>query len=135
MFSFLDRYRDAGLLLLRIGLGAAFIIHGTPKLIGGPEKWKALGGAMANLGVTFAPTLWGLSAALSEAVGGLLIMLGLFFRPACFLLAVTMAVALNMHVTKGDPFQVYSHALEDGIVFLSLIFIGPGKYALRWPRK
>ncbi len=133
--TFLDRYRDAGLLLLRIGLGASFIAHGMPKLMGGPEKWKALGGAMASLGVTFAHTLWGLSAALSETVGGLLLMLGLFFRPAAILLAFTMAVALQMHVSKGDPFQVYSHALEAGIVFLSLILIGPGKYALKWPRK
>jgi putative oxidoreductase len=135
MFSFLDRYRDAGLLLLRIGFGLAFLVHGIPKIIGGPEKWAALGGAMATLGVTAAPTLWGLMAALSETVGGLLLMLGLFFRPACLSLAVTMAVALNMHVTKGDPFPVYSHALEDGIVFLSLMLIGPGKYALKWPRK
>ncbi len=135
MYSFLDRYRDAGLLLLRIGFGVAFMVHGIPKLMGGPEKWKALGGAMATLGVTFAPTLWGLCAALSETVGGLLLMLGLFFRPACIVLAFTMAVALNMHVSKGDPFRVYSHALEDGIVFLSLILIGPGKYALKWPRK
>ncbi len=135
MLNFLDRYRDGGLLFLRIGFGLAFIVHGVPKLLGGPAKWKALGGAMEHLGITFAPTLWGLAAALTEAVGGLLLLLGLFFRPTCFFLAVTMAVALNMHVAKGDPFRVYSHALEDGIVFLALILIGPGRYALKWPRK
>ena len=48
ILSSLERYRDFGLLLLRIGLGAMFIWHGAPKLVGGPETWTRLGGAMAN---------------------------------------------------------------------------------------
>lgn len=128
MQNFNSRFRDLGILLLRFGLGASFLIHGLPKLLGGREKWEALGGAMGALGVTFAPAFWGFMAGFSEAVGGALLILGLFFRPACFFLALTMAVALNMHLSKGVPFAVYSHALEDGIVFLCLILIGPGKY-------
>ncbi len=131
MQNFLDRYKDLGLLLLRVGLGIAFLFHGVPKIMSGPEKWKALGGAMGMLGITFVPVFWGFMAALSEAAGGALLILGLFFRPACILLACTMAVALTMHIGKGDPFAVYSHSLEDGIVFLSLILIGPGKYVLK----
>ncbi len=38
----LTRYRDAGLLILRIGIGIMFLYHGAPKLIGGPEKWEKL---------------------------------------------------------------------------------------------
>ena len=132
MQNFLDRYKDLGLLLLRVGLGIAFLFHGVPKIMSGPEKWKALGGAMGMLGITFVPVFWGFMAALSEAAGGALLILGLFFRPACILLACTMAVALTMHIGKGDPFAVYSHSLEDGIVFLSLILIGPGKYVLKF---
>jgi putative oxidoreductase len=131
MKNIFNQYRDAGLLFLRIGLGVSFLIHGFPKLLGGPEKWTALGGAMGLLGLDFAPLFWGLMAALSETLGGLLLMLGIFFRPACLFLALTMAVALNMHISKGDPFPVYSHALEDGIVFLALILIGPGKFILK----
>ena len=131
MKNLFDQYRDLGLLFLRIGLGIAFLIHGVPKLMGGPEKWMALGGAVGLLGIKFAPAFWGLMAALSEAVGGALLMLGIFFRPACLFLAVTMAVAMNMHISKGDPFPVFSHALEDGIVFLSLILIGPGRFTLK----
>ncbi len=132
MSDFFDRYKDWGLLFLRVGLGVAFLFHGVPKLLGGPEKWAGLGGAaMAPLGISFAPAAWGLMAALSESVGGLLLILGFFFRPACLLLAATMAVALNMHVSKGDPFNVYSHAMEDGIVFLALILIGPGRFVLK----
>ncbi len=120
---------DWGLLLLRLGLGAAFVAHGVPKLLGGPEAWAALGGAMTNLGVHFAPAVWGLAAALSEAAGGALLAAGLLFRPACLALVATMGVALAMHLGKGDPFLVYSHALEDAVVFLALLVTGPGRLA------
>lgn len=131
MLNFLDRFKDLGLLLLRVGLGIVFLMHGIPKIMGGPEKWQGLGGAMGMLGITFAPVFWGFMAALSEALGGALLILGIFFRPACLFLAITMAVALNMHIGRGDTFAVYSHALEDGIVFLCLILIGPGKYVMK----
>ena len=130
VLRFLDKYRDIGLLILRIGIGVMFIMHGLPKLTGGPEKWEMLGGTMKSLGVGFAPTIWGFMAVLSECAGGLLLVLGFFTRPACFFLLATMIVAMSMHISKGDPFVAYSHAMEAGILFLSLIFIGPGKYSL-----
>lgn len=126
----LDQYRDRGLLMLRIGIGAMFMCHGLPKLIGGPEVWTKLGGALSAIGVNFAPAFMGCMAAISEFGGGLLLMLGLLTRPACFFLFSTMAVATMMHVQNGDPFGKYSHALEAGILFFSLLFIGPGKISL-----
>ncbi len=125
----LSRYRDAGLLFLRIGLGAMFLYHGLPKIIGGSEKWATLGTAMQYTGIEFLPAFWGFMAAFSEFFGGLCLILGLVFRPVCMLLAITMAVATAMHLGRGDSLQVASHAIENGIVFLSLIFIGPGKYS------
>ncbi len=130
ILRFLDKYRDIGLLILRVGIGIMFMIHGLPKLTGGPEKWIMLGGTMKSFGIGFAPMAWGLMAAFSEFAGGLLLALGFFTRPACFALLATMTVAASMHISKGDPFVVYSHAMEAGILFLSLIFIGPGKYSL-----
>ena len=50
-----DKRSDLGLLLLRIGIGAMFVAHGFPKLIGGPAKWTALGTATSHLGIDFAP--------------------------------------------------------------------------------
>jgi len=126
----LDRHRDKGLLILRIGIGAAFVVHGFPKLTGGPDKWAGLGQALAALGLNFAPTLMGFMAAISEFGGGLLLVLGLAARPAAFFLFMTMVVATAMHVSNGDPFMRYSHALEAGILFLSLVIIGPGRYSL-----
>jgi putative oxidoreductase len=119
-----------GLLLMRIGLGITFICHGFPKLAGGPESWAGLGEAMQHWGIHFAPTFWGFMGALGECGGGILVMLGLFFRPACVLLVLTMATATLVHLENNDPFSTLSHAMEMGIVFFSLYFIGPGWYSL-----
>ncbi|MFT4627425.1 MAG: putative oxidoreductase [Myxococcota bacterium] len=126
----LDAYRDLGLLVLRVGLGAMMIGHGWPKLAGGVETWEKLGGAMAHLGITTAPAAWGLAASLSECVGGALLVLGLATRPAALSLAITMFVAFWMHFDGGDGFRGWSHAAEDGIAFLALVILGGGRYSL-----
>jgi putative oxidoreductase len=127
----LDRFRDLGLLILRVGLGGAFMAHGWPKLAGGAHGWAQIGGAMKHVGITFAPTAFGFAAAISEFFGGLLFALGLLFRPACALLAGTMAMATTMHLSTGDGFTKSSHAIEAGIVFVAMLLVGPGKHALQ----
>lgn len=124
----LNRYRDAGLLLLRIGIGLAFMVHGAPKLFGGPETWTKIGGAMANFGIDFAPAFWGFMAGFAEFGGGLLLILGFLVRPALFLLVGTMIVAATRHIVSGQGSPL--HAIEAGVLFLSLIFIGPGRYSI-----
>ncbi|HEY9886342.1 MAG TPA: DoxX family protein [Vampirovibrionales bacterium] len=126
----LNNYSNIGLFILRIGIGVMFILHGYPKIMGGPEKWEALGGVMSMIGINYAPTFWGFMAAFAEFAGGILLVLGFLFRPACLLLLGTMAMATTMHVLKGDGFNDFSHALEAGILFFSLIFIGPGTISL-----
>ncbi|MCD8741533.1 DoxX family protein [Mucilaginibacter roseus] len=130
VLSNLGQYKDAGLLVLRIGLGAMMIFHGYPKLIGGPDGWTQLGASAKFVGLNFAPTFWGLMAALAEAAGGVLILLGLWFRPAAIFLTLNMIVASAMHLGKGDGLMEASHAIELGFVFAGLIFIGPGKYSI-----
>lgn len=128
--DFLDRCKDFGLLMLRAGIGAMFMYHGYGILFAGPLAWKQMGGSMAYIGITAAPKVFGLIAVLSEFIGGFLLILGLFFRPACTVMFFTMMVAAIMHLSRGDGLQTASHAIELGIVFFSLIFIGEGKYAL-----
>lgn len=124
------RFRDFGLLILRAGIGIMFILHGLPKLMGGPEKWAQVGQAMELVGISQAPEFWGFMAGFAEVVGGLLLALGFLFRSACILLLITMLVATTRHAVGGDGFGGYSHAAEAAILFFALLFIGPGKYSL-----
>ena len=120
-----------GLLFLRLGIGLMFtVVHGGPKLFGGPEVWGKIGMAMGHLGIGAVPEVWGFLAAASEFFGGICLMLGLFVRPAAVFLAATMGVAATMHLTQGDGLKVASHAIELGIVFISLVCIGSGRYGL-----
>jgi putative oxidoreductase len=128
--KFLGKFRDLGLLILRVGLGASFIMHGSQKMFGGPEMWIKLGGAMGNWGMTYYPVFWGFMAAFSEFAGGFLFILGFMFRPAAILLTVTMACAVTMHIKSGQGYDIFSHALEVGVVFAGLIFVGPGKFSI-----
>jgi putative oxidoreductase len=130
ILSGLERYRDFGLLLLRVGLGVMFVYHGAPKLAGGPEAWTGLGGAMANFGVTSMPALWGFMAAVSELGGGICLILGLAVRPACLLMLATMVVAARYHLAAGDGLDGAAHAIESGIVFLALVIVGPGRFSI-----
>jgi putative oxidoreductase len=128
--SKLNQYKDLGLLIIRVGLGAMFIFHGYPKLMGGPEGWAGLGASTKFIGITFAPVFWGFMAALVETLGGFLVVIGLAFRPVCALLVFNLVVAAAMHLGKGDGLQGAAHAIEDAIMFAGLFFIGPGKYSV-----
>ena len=118
----LGKYRDCGLLIIRIGLGIAFIVHGWPKLKGGPDAWSGLGRVMP----VPPAVVWGFLSAIIEFGGGILLIIGLLTRVTSFLLFLQMCVALFLvHLKHGDGFGTYSHALEDGIMFL-----GPGKHSI-----
>ena len=87
IFSNNENLKSFGLFLIRIGLGAIFIYHGWPKVIGGVDQWHWLGLQMSHVGITFMPAFWGLLAALIEFLGGICLVLGLGTRFWAFLLA------------------------------------------------
>jgi len=128
--SFLSRYRDSGLLILRVGLGVMYIFHGLPKLSGGPALWEKLGMATRYVGIEVFPVFFGFMASFAEVFGGIFLILGFLFRPALLLLLSTMVVAASMHLGKGEGLKVASHAIENGIVFLALLFVGPGRFSI-----
>jgi putative oxidoreductase len=131
LLKFLAKYRDTGLLIMRIGLGVAFLIHGLPKLGGGPEAWTKLGKSMAHVGIDIFPVFWGFMAAVSEGIGGLLLIIGLFYRPVCLMLMFTMLVAtLTLAAPKGRDFKDYSHPLKLIFVFVGMACIGPGRFSI-----
>jgi len=125
-----EKYRDTGLLILRLGIGAMFAWHGWPKITGGPEFWGKIGMATGSVGIHFAPVFFGFMAAAAEFGGGICLILGLSTRLACVFLTINMIVAAAMHLGKGDGLAVASHAIEAGILFFSLILIGAGRYSL-----
>ena len=131
ILTWLTKYRDLGLLLLRVGIGAMFVfVHGWPKLQAGAARWKEVGGAMKYLGIHFAPEMWGLLAALSEFGGGILLIIGLAFRPAALMLFCTMVVATYTLYSGGASFTDWSHPLKMAFVFFALIFVGAGRFSL-----
>jgi putative oxidoreductase len=126
-----QRRLDLGLGLLRLGLGLTFLFfHGGPKLFGGPERWARVGSVMQIFGIDFAPTFWGLMAALSEFVGGgILLILGLFWPWALVPVLATLLVAALGHFMGAIPGSPL-YPLEIALIFLALIFTGPGRYSL-----
>ncbi len=130
LFTKLGKYNNTALLLLRIGIGIMMMMHGYPKIAGGPEKWEKLGTSIEIIGIHWAPLLWGFLAAITESIGGLFMLLGLFFRPTMFLLLFTMCIAATKHIHAGDGIMDASHAIELGVVFLSLFILGPGRYSI-----
>lgn len=129
IWTHLDKYRDTGLLFLRaaVGLYMAFG-HGLGKITAGAGRWAELGGTMELIGISFLPTFWGFMAAFAEFVCALLVVAGFLTRPALLLLVINMGMAANMHIQTGNGSP--EMALLYGIVFLALIFVGPGKYSV-----
>jgi putative oxidoreductase len=130
IWTHLNKFRDLGLLVLRVTFGLYMALgHGWGKIAGGPEQWAGLGGIMETFGLGFAPSVWGFMAAFAEFVGGLLVAVGLLTRPAALLVFLNMGVAATAHMTgaiDGSP----ELAIVYGIVFLSLVLVGPGTYSV-----
>jgi len=130
LFSNLNNYKNFGLLIIRIGLGAMFIYHGLPKLTGGEKVWIQLGNSTKYIGIHFWPAVWGLLCAIVETFGGFLFLIGLEFRIVCLLLIINMAVAAASQYLGGGGLSDAAHAIEDAVTFAGLLFVGPGRYSV-----
>lgn len=128
--SFLDKGQDAGLLVLRVGIGLVFLlIHGLPKLLE-PDSWARVGRAVSYLGIGFGHQVWGLLAILSMTLGAVFLIVGFLYRAAALTLAVTMAVAA---IWRHFPFGGWgesAYPVTMAIVCFALMILGPGKYAI-----
>lgn len=82
----------SAILLIRIIVGAIFIIHGLPKLVNANEGMAGfVGGPFHNLGLTFLdPAQWLFVLGLGEVVLGVLLILGLFVSFVAPILAIIM---------------------------------------------
>jgi putative oxidoreductase len=119
---------DVGLLLVRITVGLAFILHGWPK-IQHPFSWAH--------GILAAPPIFQFAAAIAEFVGGIAILVGLATRLFAFLLFCDMFTAIALvQIPHGARFVAThggrSYELESMyLISAILLFLaGPGRYAI-----
>ena len=120
--------RDAGLLVVRVGVGATFLVHGVDKLIdlAAAERY------FAALDIP-APAVMAPFVAVTETVGGTLLLAGLTARLAGLALAGDMFVAfLTEHI--GNGFFVNEGGGEFVLVLggasLALALTGAGRFSV-----
>jgi len=124
------RAADLGPLLIRLGVGAVFAVHGWQKLNDGVSNFA---GFLESLNVPL-PDIVAWLQVVAEGVGGVLLVLGLFTRLATLPLIVTMVGAILLvkvdvgFVEPGVTGAELEVALLAGL--LGLLFLGPGRYSL-----
>ncbi len=92
-------YGGLALFVLRVVLGAIFIVHGWPKV----SDLKKNAHVFHEMG--FRPGMfWGTIAALLEFFGGIALVFGLFTGMLSFLYAIQFVVILVWRIAKGDRF-------------------------------
>ena len=136
MWSSLKNYSDGALLFLRLSLGTLCLyVYGWPALAGGLGRWKLMGVTMKHVGITFAPTFWGFTAAMAESLGCLLLILGFLFRPTCLVLFLVLLVIVvaEIEASRSGIFSTFArepNAIQLALFVLTLMFIGPGKFSV-----
>ena len=145
--------RDLGLFLLRLGAGGILMVHGYPKLFGGPEKEvspaaaailgpdyqgtvksggkEAFAGALRSMDIP-EPEIAARASGLAEFGGGLALMLGAATGPAGLAAAANMAVAsYKVHGKQGLASQGgYEFSALLGLCALTLAMTGPGSISI-----
>ncbi|QEG22846.1 DoxX family protein [Mariniblastus fucicola] len=119
-----EHLASAGMLLLRIGIGAMMLVHGLAKLNG----FNEMSGSFPDpMGVG---SQLSLILAIGAEVGcSVLLMVGLGTRLAAIPLAFTMIVALFV-VHGSDPWKAKELAAVYLLVYSTLVLTGPGKFSL-----
>ena len=122
---------DAGLLVLRLGLGALMLFHGIYKLTHG-IAWIA--GPLGRVGL---PPWVAYGVYVGEILAPVLVILGLWARPAAFVIAFDMFMAIFL-ARRGDVAKINpmsgGWAIELELMFLvaalTIALAGSGRYGL-----
>lgn len=131
MFPILYFYHDIGLLALRAALGAAFIVHGYPKLF---KNFAGFSGWLEAIG--FKPgKVWGFIAGAVEFFGGIALILGLFTQITAAFIAIEMLVAMRkVKWGKAKFVEMEKMGWELDLIYfaaaIALMTLGAGDYSL-----
>ena len=119
----LDDKQSAAILLVRLVMGAAFVMHGWNK-IQDPMGWMGPDSAIPGVFLAL--------AALSEFLGGFALILGLLNPLVAVGLGSTMTVAVYSHaILWGDPFvDGYELPLVYLVLIVLLGMLGPGRFSV-----
>lgn len=128
--AFLGKYRETGLLLLRVSLGLLFIWLTAPALMRGAARCARFGAGVRHLGIHSHYQIWGFVGAFAGCVGGVLLIFGLFFRIGILLVLAISIVHAVMLMKGAAGFHAAVPAIETSIILLSLLLIGPGKFSV-----
>jgi putative oxidoreductase len=117
------------LLILRIAVGASFIMHGAPKLAH-PMSWDGPQGPLPGV-----PGWLQLVVCFAENVGGWCILFGLLtplfaFLQTCDMIVVVFIVKMAHglpYVGAGRTYEIEAHLLAGALV---LLLCGPGMYSI-----
>ena len=116
---------DVGLVILRVFAGLALALaHGLGKI---PPS-NGFVGMVEGLGFP-APELFAWGSGFAELVCGLLLAAGLLTRPAAFFIVINMTVAVLL-AHAGDAFGDREKALLFGVIALTFLIIGAGRYSV-----
>jgi putative oxidoreductase len=121
--------KNLGLLLIRVGTGLVFLMHGIMKM----QNIAMINGFFNHLGL---PPGTAMLIAILEVVGGLALVLGIFTRVFAILLGIEMLVALV--ITGGLSQGWDKHELEALLMAVSfgLVYTGSGKFSIwHWDPK
>ena len=121
-------------LILRLFLGFAFMMHGSQKLLGafGGGGVSGVAGMMGKLGIE-PSLLWAWVVSITEFVGGVCLFFGFLTRFWAAGLVIDMAVAVvKVHLVNG--FFVGKNGVElpltFGVIALAIVLTGPGSLSM-----
>lgn len=127
--AFLAKYREAGLLLIRVSLGVLFILYTAPTLIAGHAAWARFGAGIHQIGLHSHYQVWGFLGALAACIGGVLLIFGLAFRIGILLL-LALAIIYALSVERSSGFHIALPSIEMCFILAGLLFVGPGKFSV-----
>ena len=126
--------KDWASVILRLGLGIMFVIHGLSKAFGafGGPGIDGFGNMLAGLNIHPASVL-AYVVAYVELLGGACLIIGLLTRISSFLLIITMLIAvLKVHYVKGffNSAGGYEYNLIIVTALIALMILGAGRVSI-----